>query len=169
MNIKELRKYQRKAECAFQQLEALGFIYKVGEGKPPRWEGKDDRITATEIRESVAKADREATERANALHNEFMAQLVKNLQDHMNPPKPEPVKDAFETGPQTFPDRHRYIGRTAKLLRIPSWHGCPQALIGSVFTVDEIKFTTKSNYSGYTVAGYLMGQKVWFPLSCVKF
>lgn len=150
MNYKTIRAYQFKADEAVAALEAAGAVWTVGQGKP-HW--------AMPI---VPKVDVEAIKKE--ARKEFLAEIMA-----IDAPKAEPVKDAFETGPQTFPDRHRYIGRTAKLLRIPSWHGCPQALIGSVFTVDEIKFTTKSNYSGYTVAGYLMGQKVWFPLSCVKF
>ena len=150
MNYKTIRAYQFKADQAVAALEAAGSVWTVGQGKP-HW--------AMPI---VPQVDVEAIKKE--ARKEFLAEIMA-----IDAPKAEPVKDAFETGPQTFPDRHRYIGRTAKLLRIPSWHGCPQALIGSVFTVDEIKFTTKSNYSGYTVAGYLMGQKVWFPLSCVKF
>lgn len=150
MNYKTIRAYQFKADQAVAALEAAGAVWTVGNGKP-HW--------AMPI---VPQVDVEAIKKE--ARKEFLAEIMA-----IDAPKPAPVKDAFETGPQTFPDRHRYIGRTAKLLRIPSWHGCPQALIGSVFTVDEIKFTTKSNYSGYTVAGYLMGQKVWFPLSCVKF
>ena len=150
MNYKTIRAYQFKADEAVAALEAAGAVWTVGKGKP-HWAMP---IVPTVDVETIKKEARK----------EFLAEIMA-----IDAPKPEPVKDDFEIGPQSFPDRHRFIGRLATLKRIPSWHGCPAALVGSNFTVDEIKYTNKTKYSGYTVAGYLMGQKVWFPLSCVKF
>lgn len=150
MNYKTIRAYQFKADEAVAALEAAGAVWTVGQGKPHWAMPIVPKVNVEVIKKEARK--------------EFLAEIMA-----IDEPRAEPVKDDFETGPQTFPDRHRYIGRTAKVIRIPSWHGCPQALTNSNIKVDEIKFTTKSNYSGYTVAGHLMGQKVWFPLSCVKF
>lgn len=152
MNYKTIRAYQFKADEAVAALEAAGAVWTVGHGKP-HW--------AMPIVPAAPTVDVEAIKKE--ARKEFLAEIMA-----IDAPKVVP-KDDFEIGPQTFPDRHKYVGRLAQLNRIPSWHGCPAALVGSIFTVDEIKFTTKANYKGYTVAGYLMGQKVWFPLSCVKF
>ena len=159
MNYKTIRAYQFKADEAVAALEAAGAVWTVGQGKP-HW--VIPSVTTVDV-EAIHQAHREEfAKRVDKVMFEAMLEL-KEI------PKAEQARDDFEIGPQSFPDRHRYIGRLAKLNRIPSWHGCTAALVGSNFTVDEIKFTTKANYKGYTVAGYLMGQKVWFPLSCVKF
>ena len=149
MNYKTIRAYQFKADQAVAALEAAGSVWTVGQGKP-HWAMP---IVPTVDVEAIKKEARK----------EFLAEIMA-----IDAPKVA-QKDDFEIGPTTFPDRHLYVGRTAKLLRVPSWHGCSPALIGSFFNVDEIKYTTKTHYSGYTVAGTLMGQKVWFPISCVKF
>lgn len=150
MNYKTIRAYQFKADESVATLEAAGAVWTVGQGKP-HWAMP---IVPTVDVEAIKKEARK----------EFLAEIMA-----IGAPKTVASKDDFEIGPQAFPDRHLYVGRVAQLKRIPSWHGCPATLVGSHFTVDEIKFTTKADYKGYTVAGYLMGKKVWFPLSCVKF
>ena len=151
MNHKTIRAYQFKADEAIIVLESAGAQWVVGDGKP-RWElNIQPKVDVEEIKKQARK--------------EFLEEIMA-----IGKPKEDPKAiDCFELGPQTFPNRHQYLGKFATIRKLPSWHKLSTAYVGSVIQVTSTPFISRSRYKGYCAVFKIGTATAWLPLSCIEF
>ena len=159
MNHKTIRAYQFKADEAVRTLEEAGAQWVVGKGKPHWVMPIEPKVDVEEIKHQ------QAIEFAKTLDKNFVA-MCKEL---FGEPKAVPAVDNFELGPQTFPDRHKYIHKLAEIRKLPSWHRLGQSFVGSLIQVHDITYISRSRYKGYCVVFKTGESTAWLPLSCIKF
>lgn len=151
MNHKTIRAYQFKADEAVRTLEEAGAQWVVGKGKPHWVVPVQETVDVEEIKKQARK--------------EFLEEIMA-----IGKPKEDPTAiDCFELGPQTFPNRHKYLYKFASIRKIPSWHKMGMRYAGSMIQVHDITFITRAHYKGYCVVFKIGGDTAWLPLSCVEF